>query len=82
MSKTIITYNEIIEINNLLREQSLSYKLHLHDACGSQSFTIELLDSDNFEGQGEQMKDVIINYFSQKGIQVKFLENNLEFIID
>jgi hypothetical protein len=79
MSKTIITYNEIIEINNLLREQSLNYKLHLHDACGSQSFTIEPLG--NCEGQDEKMKDVIINYFSQKGIQVKFLENNLEFII-
>lgn len=81
MSKTIITYNEVIEINNLLREQGLSFKLHLHDACGSQSFTMEPLDSSNSEGHEEQMKTVIKNYFSEKGLQINFLESNLEFII-
>lgn len=29
-----ITFNEIIEVNGLLEEKGLNFKVHLRDACG------------------------------------------------
>ncbi len=82
MAGTIITYNEVIEINHLLEEKNLRFKLHLHDACGSQSFTVEELSSFACEGRYEEMKQEIIQYFRNKGISVSFLDNELEFVIN
>ena len=81
MGKVILTYNDISEVNYLLDEQELSFKLHLHDTCGSQSFTIEPLSSCSFEDCFEEMQNVIIKYFEKKNIHIRFMENNLEFMI-
>lgn len=82
MGKTIVTYNDIIEINHLLEDKGLRFKLHLHDACGSQTFTIEPLGNCACEGHYEDMKLAIDSYFSEKGIAIRFLENNLEFVTE
>jgi hypothetical protein len=81
MGKIILTYNDIYEINQLLEGKNLKYKLHLHDMCGSQSYTIEPLSSGAGEDHDEDMKETITQYFEQRGIQISFLENNLEFRI-
>ncbi len=81
MARAIITYNEVIEINHLLEEKELRFKLHLHDACGSQSFTVEALGNCACEGRSEEMKREITQYFSNKGIAIRFLDNDLEFVI-
>lgn len=82
MGKTIVTYNDIIEINHLLEDKGLRFKLHLHDACGSQNFSVETLGNCACEGHYEDMKIVIHNYFSEKGIAIRFLGNGLEFVIE
>lgn len=33
----IITFNEIIEVNGILEQKHLNFKLHLRDACGAQA---------------------------------------------
>ena len=38
-----ITFNEMIEVNGLLEEKGLNFKVHLRDACGKQSCWIEPL---------------------------------------
>jgi hypothetical protein len=81
MGKTILTYNDLYEINQKLEENELEFKLHLHDVCGSQSFTLELLRDDINENNYDKMKYVIENFFEEKHIKVEFLENNLEFVI-
>lgn len=81
MARMIVTYNEVIEINHLLEEDNLRFKLHLHDACGSQSFTVEVLSSCACEGRYDEMKQKITQYFMNKGVSVRFLDSNLEFVI-
>jgi hypothetical protein len=81
MAKTIVTFNEVIEINHLLEENNLRFKVHLHDACGSQSFTVEVLSDCACEGRYEEMKQMITQYFMKKGVSVRFLNSNLEFVI-
>jgi hypothetical protein len=81
MGKTIITHNDVYEINQSLKEKELKFKLHLHDVCGSQSFTLELLGSNMNKNHYDEMKKVILGYFEAKYVKVEFLENSLEFII-
>lgn len=81
MAKIIVTYNEVIELNHILNEKGLSFKLHLHDGCGSQSFTMEPLGNSACEGRCEEMELEVEKYFTGKGIQIRFLENHLGFVI-
>lgn len=81
MAKVIVTYNEVIELNHVLEEKGLLFKLHLHDACGSQSFTIEPLSDCSCEGRYEDMEREVTKYFESKGITIRFLDNHLEFVI-
>ena len=48
-----ITFNEIIEVNGLLEEKGLNFKVHLRDACGKQSCWIEPLGNCACEGRYE-----------------------------
>lgn len=81
MKNIIITYNDIYEINQKLVEKKLEFKLHLHDMCGSQRFTIEPL-SDNLNNNSyNEMKNTISEYFQEKHLIVEFLEDNLEFAL-
>lgn len=80
MGKTIITFNEIIELNQILKEKELDIKVHLHDRCGTQSFTIEAIDG-GAQDLMDTVKKEIEKYFDQKGSALKFSENNQEFSI-
>ena len=33
----IISFNDIIEVNGILKDKSLNFRIHLRDACGGQS---------------------------------------------
>lgn len=79
--KKIITFNEVIELNHRLENRKLNFKVHLHDVCGSQSFSVEPLGNCACEGHYEEMQEEIKRYFEEQGIQIHFLENNLDFIV-
>lgn len=80
MGKVIITYNQINEINHLLEDKNLNIKVHLHDLCGSQSFTIDVVENSN-EEQQEAMRQVITDYFNKINLSVRFFDNNQSFAI-
>lgn len=81
MARIIIIYNDIIDINHLLEERGLRFHLHMRDACGSQSFWVEVMNSGACEGRYEEMQSVIADYFTAKSISVRFLEDGLNFVI-
>jgi len=58
MGNIIITYNQIRDINHILEEKGLYFKLHLHDACGSQSFTIEAEGNPSDENYNKMKNEV------------------------
>ncbi len=80
MGKIILTFAEIIDLNQYLMDKGLNFKVHLHDRCGSQSFTIETIGDEELT-QMDAVKKVIIEYFSHKKITLKFSENMMEFSI-
>ena len=80
MGKIVISFNEVIELNQILKDKGLNIKVHLHDRCGSQSFTIEATD-DEAQDQKDTAKKEIEKYFDHKGSTLRFSENNQEFSI-
>ena len=74
-----ITFNEIIEVNGLLEEKGLNFKVHLRDACGNQSCWIEPLGKCACEGRYEEMYQVVEEYFRSKRQKIEFDETKLNF---
>ena len=81
MGKTIITFGEVIDLNHMLEAKNLSFRIHLHDACGSQSFTIEPTVNCACEDHYDEMKAEVEDYFNEKRISIKFSGDNLSFIV-
>ena len=50
-----ISFNDIIELNGLLKDQGLHFRIHLRDACGKQSCWIEPLGNCACEGHFDEM---------------------------
>ena len=69
----------IIEVNGLLEEKGLNFKVHLRDACGKQSCWIEPLGNCACEGRYEEMYQVVEEYFRSKGQKIEFDETKLNF---
>ncbi len=80
MGGKIITFREIIELNHILEEKGINAKVHLHDTCGRQSFSVEK-DELMPEKDKEAVRNVIHTYFLNMGIQTRFINDNLEFIL-
>lgn len=78
MGKTIVGIQEVIALNHLLEEKGLPFKIHLRDACGAQSFSLEALDEENPEEQ-KLVKAEIAAYFEGIGIEISFARNELDF---
>lgn len=78
----IATLTDIIELNHILEDENISYRVHLRDTCGRQSFWIEILSECASNGKDDIAKNIIRHYFATKGVTIKYLNNSLEFVID
>ena len=38
-----VSFNDVIELNGILKDKDLNFRIHLRDTCGRQSFWIEPL---------------------------------------
>lgn len=81
MGKTIITYSDVIDLNHRLEEKKLNCKVHLHDACGGQSCTIEATDNSMGDAEYEKAREEIIGYFEAKRINLRFADHEKQFVI-
>lgn len=81
MMKVVITFREVLEINNILSEKGINGKVHIHDGCGGQNFTFEILEKEHDDGYNDSVKDIITEYFKKKRIEVKFIGNELDFLL-
>lgn len=68
----ILSYSEAEKIKKEI-EGKFAAKLHFHDVCGGQFFS---LDEKN-----EELKAFIINYFLKKGAEAVFSDDGLQFYV-
>ena len=50
-----VSFNDVIELNGILKDKGLNFRIHLRDTCGRQSFWIEPLGNCACEGRYDEM---------------------------
>jgi hypothetical protein len=76
----IVSIGQIVEINHKLMEKDLPYKIHLKDACGAQSFSIEVIDTKE-EKQEHILSELLEEYFEFHKMKVVYTTDEYHFII-
>lgn len=74
----VIGINDVIDVNRLLADKGMPYKIHLRDACGKQSCWIEEASEED-SGARDRMRDLLIGFFSKRGITLEFDEEGMAF---
>ncbi len=74
---TIISFQEIIELNHILEGNKIPYRLHLKDRCGGQSIQIEAFSGSENNESYSKLQEVVTNYFLKIRLNVQFDESRL-----
>ncbi|KAB1438100.1 RDAC family protein [Candidatus Galacturonibacter soehngenii] len=76
----IVSISQIIEINNQLKEKGLPYSIHLKDACGGQSFSIEVINNETQEDK-KKLVEFLDVYFTSYRMKVVYGIDQYHFTI-
>lgn len=76
MPKTVSIF-QVGELNRVLEDCGLGYRIHLHDLCGGQSFSVEELPggSHDFDALHAELSE----FFGSIGATVSFDVSDLAF---
>jgi hypothetical protein len=75
-----LKFSEIVDLNKILNENNFACKVHLHDACGKQFFSLETTE-ENKEIDFPIILEFIKNYFSEKNIEIIIGIDNKSFYL-
>ena len=76
-----VSFNDVIELNGILKEKGLNFKIHLRDTCGRQSFSIEPFGNCACEGKYDEMYEELEAYFGRKGCSVEYDDQKMNFVV-
>ena len=76
-----VSFNDVIELNGILKEKGLNFKIHLRDTCGRQSFRIEPFGNCACEGKYDEMYEELEAYFGRKGFSVEYDDQKMNFVV-
>ncbi len=74
-----VSFNDVIELNGILKDKGLNFRIHLRDTCGRQSFWIEPLGNCACEGRYDEMYQVVEEYLEGKGFSVQYDEQKMNY---
>lgn len=66
----VIVIGEVVDANKALEAQGIAAKVHLHDACGRQTLSLEALDGS--AKTLEAARDAVREFFSRRGTAIEF----------
>ena len=79
----IITFNEIIEVNGILEQKTSEFQTPPSRCLRSTGLWIEPLGNCACEGRYDEMHQVIEQYFLDKGLNVKYWDDEkLQFTLE
>ena len=78
---SFVSFNDVIELNGILKDKGLNFRIHLRDTCGSQSFWIEPLGNCACEGRYDEMYQVVEEYLEGKGFSVRYDDQKMNFVV-
>lgn len=77
----VVTFNQMIELNEMLKNLELKFKIHLRDACGGQSFWIEPLEEGIGVEEYEKLYMLMDSYFTKNRMSVVYADDKINFTI-
>ncbi|MBQ8163030.1 MAG: hypothetical protein IJZ93_01510 [Clostridia bacterium] len=69
----ILSFSDITEFKKAI-DQRFSIKIHFHDCCGGQHFTVDEMT--------EELKEYIASYFAERKLKVRFSEDSKHFSVE
>lgn len=76
-----VSFNDVIELNGILKDKGLNFRIHFRDTCGRQSFWIEPLGNCACEGRYDEMYQVVEEYLEGKGFSVQYDDQKMNFVV-
>ena len=76
-----VSFNDVIELNGILKDKGLNFRIHLRDTCGRQSFWIEPFGNCACEGRYDEMYQVVEEYLEGKGFYVQYDDQKMNFVV-
>ena len=76
-----VSFNDVIELNGILKDKGLNFRIHHRDTCGRQSFWIEPLGNCACEGRYDEMYQVVEEYLEGKGFSVQYDDQKMNFVV-
>lgn len=75
----IVSISMIVELNKLLAENELEFKIHISDTCGKQSFWIEPLNPAIEVATTEELFILVEDFFKAYSITLKYSSDKTSF---
>jgi hypothetical protein len=69
----------IVELNKILAENNLGFKIHISDTCGKQSFWIEALNPAVEMASSDELFHLIEEYFQKYNISLAYNNSKTSF---
>lgn len=66
----VIAIGQVVDVNKELAARGVEAKVHLHDACGRQTLSLEALDGGT--ATLETARTVVREFFAERGITLEF----------
>ena len=70
------TIFDLYDLNNILKEKKLPYKIHLRDTCGNQVMWIEYLQEEVID---DTLFTIIQSFFKERKLTVQFNSSKNQF---
>lgn len=77
----IVSLNQIIELNEILRNKEIRFKIHIRDACGGQNFYIEPLEEGIISDKYEDLYITIEQFFTKNRMTIIYADDKINFTI-
>ena len=76
LHRNIIPIGDVIAVNQMLERRGSALRVHMHDACGGQSFSLRADDGTPADESGRQ---AVGEFFSARGHAVEFSAAGSDF---
>ena len=72
-----VSFNDVIELNGILKDKGLNFRIHLRDTCGRQYFWF----GPRGNSACDEMYQVVEEYLEGKGFSVQYDDQKMNFVV-
>ncbi|MGN0076308.1 MAG: hypothetical protein ACI38Z_04965 [Parafannyhessea sp.] len=76
MRRDIVSIRDVIAANEMLRQRGSVLRVHMHDACGGQSFSLR---GDAGEKGTDAERQAVLGFMRSLGHAMEFAEDGVNF---